>query len=965
MKLSKKLLSLLLALVMLSSIMMMAGCGDPGDPQDGTQTTDGTGGSGNVSGKTGVYNVVVESAGGMKLEGISVYIYASADKAELVGFGETDADGKASIEAPISSDNVVELQGVPEGYEVKEHYAFSGNTAKIVLSSHLNTDKQLSDISASDALDIGDVMCDFTVTTPDGTKVTLSEVLAQKKVVLLNFWFSTCGPCASEFPYMDEAYQMYQDDAAVIAVDPLEDSSKVATYQASMGLSFPMAACPPAWSQAIKLPAEYSTFPYPTTVVIDRYGVICMIERGALTSLTPFVSIFDHFTADDYQQKLFPNGVADIVTQVKPTYTMDTSENIGAVLNDGEIEVTFRPETDDEYSWPFIITEKNGQSCLKASNQNIASSYAILYAEVTLKAGQAVGFDYLSSTENGADFLHVIVNEEPIFTISGADDVEQWKSCYPCVATEDGVYEIALCYIKDEADDAGDDTVYIKDLRIVDPSQIDTPAYLPRYAATSIDGFEFDYVDIFYNEIDGYYHVGSVNGPLLLADLMGYSQFREEETLWDLVYDGDVKVDGVSIYELMVDYFNYASNSSLSGVCTVNKELAGYLKVIASTLGIDSENENEWLKICKYYQAYGKGAKQLEDPIKGLASFSAYEAKLGKNVSTNYFEYNSPIIPRGKLARFVPGKSGVYRITSRADSQNGVDGWIFDGDRNELLAYEMDERLYNDSDNVSMVFYMKAGQAYYIDIAFWDVYEAGRIYYDIEYIAPSLEHFRLASPGYFTYDTNATGDAMYHLIAGGIEVAMGPDGYYHHVTGKTASGDPILGSIVYADFTGITSLFSNPISTVDARDENGNVIRDENGNVVKVSGMIDMGGFDFSKTEEDLYVLAIMKKYGNDVEATDAYLKEIWGEDYDASAELYQLDDVYAGIYHGKGKDLTGEIKGYLSKMYSGPAKEREGCVAVDQRLAEILQLLMDKYTFADVDNAWIKLCYYYDYLGA
>ena len=34
------------------------------------------------------------------------------------------------------------------------------------------------------------------------------------------------------------------------------------------------------------------------------------------------------------------------------------------------------------------------------------------------------------------------------------------------------------------------------------------------------------------------------------------------------------------------------------------------------------------------------------------------------------------------------------------------------------------------------------------------------------------------------------------------------------------------------------------------------------------------------------------------------------------------------------------------------------------KELAEILQMVMDKYTFENVDHAWIKLCYYYDYLG-
>ena len=57
------------------------------------------------------------------------------------------------------------------------------------------------------------------------------------------------------------------------------------------------------------------------------------------------------------------------------------------------------------------------------------------------------------------------------------------------------------------------------------------------------------------------------------------------------------------------------------------------------------------------------------------------------------------------------------------------------------------------------------------------------------------------------------------------------------------------------------------------------------------------------------------------------------------------------------------EIKTYVSKMKTGPA-ELKGCVEVDKRLAEILQMLMEKYTFENVENSWLKVCYYYDHLG-
>lgn len=945
MKKMKRLLSAVLVLVLVASVF--AGCVDSGK-NDPTNDPDSP-----ITGETGTYSVTVKSAGGMKMENVTVYIYRDEALSDMVDFGETDKSGRATFDMPKGGKYYIVLDGLAKGYSCEKSYTFNGNAAEITVMSSLITEQTLSSVSS---LKVGDVMYDFEVMLPSGEKYKLSEDLKEKDMVLINFFYTTCGPCVNEFPFMEEAYQMYKDSVGIIAIDsfPADTSESVGAFQQSMGLSFPMADCPETWF------GIFGTQGYPTSIIVDRYGVICLVEVGGMTSIRPFTSIFDYFTGADYKQKLL-TSVDDIITVVKPTEEMPSSDEIGAVINNGDIQVTYRPEADDEYSWPFVIAEKNGVSCIKSSNAGIEGSYAIIYADVTLKAGQALGFDYIISSERGSDVLHVIVDNEPIYTISGVSDVEQWKSAYPWVADHDGTYEVALCYIKDDSTNDGDDTVYIKNLRVCSEKEIDTDTYLPRQAAVTEDGFEYSYAKVVYNSKDGYYHVGTANGPLLLVNMTaGTTEFNDSKMLWNIVYDDNLLYKGESLYDMMVDYFSYASNSSLNGYCTVNKELAGYLKMVAEVAGFtNGEDENEWLRLCKYYQAYGKNVKQLEDPIKGLAPFSAYEAKLGKNVSTNYFYYETAIIPRGKLAKFVPTTSGVYRITSRANSVQGVDGWIFDGNRNELLVYEMDERMYNDSDNVSMVFYMKAGEAYYIDIAFWDVYEAGYIYYDIEYLGASINHFRLASPGYFTYDSDEAGNEMYHLISGGIDVVLGPDGYYYEDLGNGKRG-----SKLYADFTGITSLFSNPIATVNSYDENGNLVYDKNGNVVKVKGMIDMGGFDFSKNEEDLYILGIMAKYNNDIEATKAYLKDAWGADYDENAKAYQIDDVFAGKYHGNGPDLTAQISKYLSKMYTGSAKERVGCVEVDAELAELLQMLMDKYTFAGVDYSWKKLCYYYDYLG-
>ena len=101
----------------------------------------------------------------------------------------------------------------------------------------------------------------------------------------------------------------------------------------------------------------------------------------------------------------------------------------------------------------------------------------------------------------------------------------------------------------------------------------------------------------------------------------------------------------------------------------------------------------------------------------------------------------------------------------------------------------------------------------------------------------------------------------------------------------------------------------------------------------------------------DLYIVGILNKYNGDKEKTIAYLKETWGEEYDANAKEYKLDEVLAGKYHGSGSNDTAKLKAYVSKMITSGNKEEIGCVVVTKELAEILQKLMDKYTFAGVDR--------------
>ena len=49
-------------------------------------------------------------------------------------------------------------------------------------------------------------------------KIDVQAELAKGKVVVLNFWYTTCGPCLEELPYFYEAAKEYGDAVSVIAI---------------------------------------------------------------------------------------------------------------------------------------------------------------------------------------------------------------------------------------------------------------------------------------------------------------------------------------------------------------------------------------------------------------------------------------------------------------------------------------------------------------------------------------------------------------------------------------------------------------------------------------------------------------------------------------------------------------------------------------------------------------------------
>lgn len=942
MKRTKKLIASVLVVIMLLTTLMLslASCGGE----------EGTGGSGNGgTGKTVTYSVTISTKAGMPFEKLPVYVYEYEDGSigDLVdnGYGATDANGKVSFNLPDNKNYVVKLSGIPSGYDVKSFYPLVGGNLDIQLSSAVIADTDLSGVNYT----LGSVMHDFSVTTTTGEIFTLSEVLKEKKAVLINFWYTECSWCLTEFPLMVEAYEKYKDDIAVIALDPPETSAQdtfedIQMFKSTYGLTFDVAQDLEGLNRA------FGVVGYPTSVMVDRYGVVTMIEGGAITSQRAFDVLFGYFTADNYQQTLVKN-YEDIVPKEKPGFEMPSSEEISSVFDKGSIQgVEYLPYPDDaadeekEYSWPFVIDNYNGVDCIRPSNVNKEASYSQLIFNVPLKAGEVLAFDYLSSTEKGADILYVVVDGKDIYSISGpferdmtdeekakAEADNKWSTCYTFVAVEDGTYEVGIVYQKDSGDNLGDDTVYLNNLRIVSKSDIDKPTYIYRFAATHPDEYnEYQsYINPVYNSNDGYYHVNSVNGPILLANLMGYTRFADDNTVYYMaveMYEDRLLTD--KEFDTLIDYCSYASNATIYGASSVTPELKDLLVKIANYYGVAS-NANDWQRLCFYYDAYATGGAQLEDPIKGLSLASAYDVILsnkGDSDFPNSFTYDRMIMPRGLIAKFTPTVSGTYRITSNSDDPNNpgygleTDAWVFTddgyGNRVAWYTYENTERMnISDTNNCYMTLYLEAGKDYYIDIAYYDVYQEGTIKYRVERLGGEGTYtFNLASPGYFTTEIKDDGSMSGWIIHGGIDVVKGNDGIW-----REKRTDGRTGSILYADFTMITPIF-----------ERG-----------PLGELIEKGIFDFSVDED-----------GNPVAG---------GEDLTALAREVYSRRIKAGYNSQLGETIR-------------VGDERIGCVVVTDDVANLLQKLMDKYTLMNgdengklfsIENSWTKLCYYHKYYCA
>ena len=121
--------------------------------------------------------------------------------------------------------------------------------------------------------EVGRTAPNFTLSDFQGTSISLSEF--RGKVVILEFWQSTCPDCRRETPYLDELYRRYKDRGVVwMGVNLNHDHDAAQKFLVDSGLADDQTTVGKDYAAAMDVVKLFDVPLVPCVFVIDRRGVI-------------------------------------------------------------------------------------------------------------------------------------------------------------------------------------------------------------------------------------------------------------------------------------------------------------------------------------------------------------------------------------------------------------------------------------------------------------------------------------------------------------------------------------------------------------------------------------------------------------------------------------------------------------------------------------------------------------------
>jgi thiol-disulfide isomerase/thioredoxin len=117
---------------------------------------------------------------------------------------------------------------------------------------------------------------DLSLMLLDGTVVTLPELQAQQKIVILDFWATWCGPCRAELPFVSRLAEEYANEGVVFyGVNQMESAERIKSFQSQVDYKFTAAL-----DLSGELSSAFGAGSLPYLCIIGRDGIVQVVHVG-------------------------------------------------------------------------------------------------------------------------------------------------------------------------------------------------------------------------------------------------------------------------------------------------------------------------------------------------------------------------------------------------------------------------------------------------------------------------------------------------------------------------------------------------------------------------------------------------------------------------------------------------------------------------------------------------------------
>jgi len=142
--------------------------------------------------------------------------------------------------------------------------------------SYIEVEKYISNFKYKNAPNTGDAFLEFDAQTSDGKKFSSSSI--NGKVILMYFWYSSCGPCKKVGEPLRAMYQQYRSKQFEIISFSIDEEDE--WKKASEKLKYPWINVSDQGGKFGILPNHYGVDRFPFFVVFDTNKKISLITFG-------------------------------------------------------------------------------------------------------------------------------------------------------------------------------------------------------------------------------------------------------------------------------------------------------------------------------------------------------------------------------------------------------------------------------------------------------------------------------------------------------------------------------------------------------------------------------------------------------------------------------------------------------------------------------------------------------------